>query len=166
MFYCYGGIFMKLKKIKQLSTLSILATMAISSTTAFATTTNASTSLDATPKTTISASRLSLQGLAAYDIIHTPKGDVVFLKIGCSGTWVEGLQTNLNDLSNQLGIGISLVVDSQYGSATAAAVSTFQRFVKNNYGCSSMAIDGQAGYQTWTAIYALQDGENPHRYIS
>jgi peptidoglycan hydrolase-like protein with peptidoglycan-binding domain len=157
---------MKLKKIKQLSTLSILATMAISSTTAFAATTNASTSLDATPKTAISISKISIQGLAPYDPIYTPFGQAEFLKQGCSGTGVEYLQSNLIALSNQFGIGISLVVDSQYGPATAAAVTKFQRYVRDSWGCSTMSIDGQAGFQTWTALEALIGGDSPHKYIA
>jgi hypothetical protein len=108
---------------------------------------------------------------APYSQISTPLGYAMFLQQGCTDTdpraygWVSALQVDLNQLSNAYGIGINLATDGSYGPATTAGVKKFQTYIKNSWGCSSMSIDGVAGYQTWTAIYALYNGSNPHSYI-
>lgn len=97
-----------------------------------------------------------------YSVIQTPLGSAIFLQSGCTGSYVSALQSNLNSLS---GVGISIAVDGIYGSATVQAVQKLQTYCKNSKGCTSMLIDGVAGVQTWTAIYAIQNGSNPHIYI-
>ncbi len=106
---------------------------------------------------------------APYSIIYTAQGGTAeFLQQGCTGNWVTYLQGDLNSASLQYpNMGrINLTLDGIYGPATVNAVKQFQTFIKNGYGCSTMSIDGVAGYQTWTAIYALSDGDNPHWYIN
>ncbi|HEY5560679.1 MAG TPA: peptidoglycan-binding domain-containing protein [Clostridiaceae bacterium] len=109
---------------------------------------------------------------APYSIVHTSLGDALFLQQGCTDTnsrafgWDHALQTDLNNLSQSFGLGINLTVDGEFGPGTTSGVKTFQTYVRNSWGCSSMSIDGVAGNQTWTAIYALFSGYNPHSYIS
>lgn len=110
---------------------------------------------------------------APYSIIYTPLGQAEFLQQGCTDAdyrangWVSMLQEDLNSLSRSYpGLNISLTTDGIYGPATTTAVRTFQSYIKYTWGCSTMSIDGAAGYQTWTAIFALYNGYNPHNYIS
>lgn len=107
--------------------------------------------------------------IAPYTIISTPLGYAEFLEEGCTDSAdpngpgaVSALQSDLNAIR---GANISISVDGIYGPETVQAVKIFQQYVKNKYGCSTMSIDGIAGTQTWTAIYAIQDGINPHTYI-
>lgn len=122
--------------------------------------------------TSSTATLMTATYIMPYSIIHTPLGDAEFLQQGCTDAdsrangWVSALQEDLNSLSSTYGIGINLTVDGVYGPATASSVRTFQSYIKNSWGCSTMSIDGVAGNQTWTAIYALFDGYNPHTYIS
>jgi hypothetical protein len=108
---------------------------------------------------------------APYSQITTPLGLAMFLQNGCTdadpraGGWVSALQSDLNQLSRNYNLGFNLTVDGIYGSSTTSAIRTFQYYIRNSWGCSSMSIDGVAGYQTWTAIYALFSGYNPRLFI-
>ncbi len=119
-------------------------------------------------------SNVGLSYTMPYSIINTPLGQAEYLEQGCSDSadpahqWVSALQSDLDAISSQYpnsNIG-SLKVDGVYGKDTASAVDKFQIYVKNGFSCSSMSLDGIAGYQTWTAIYALSNGDNPHQYIN
>jgi zinc D-Ala-D-Ala carboxypeptidase len=71
------------------------------------------------------------------------------LSQGSSGADVRQLQIRV---SGYPGYGNVLALDGQYGPATAAAVTRFQRA----YG---LTADGVAGSQTFNRLYALQDND-------
>ena len=131
-----------------------------------------STPTDTSKKSNLVTTSYIASYTAPYSQINTPLGLAIFLQNGCTDNdtmaygWVSALQTDLNHLSRNYRIGFNLTVDGIYGSSTASAIRTFQCYIKNSRGCSSISIDGVAGYQTWTAIYALFGGYNPHSFIS
>ena len=71
----------------------------------------------------------------------TPEPSLETLKTGSSGELVSALQTKLKALGYYTG-----TVDGQYGSATAQAVTKFQR-------ANGLTADGVAGAQTLTRLY-------------
>ncbi|GAB3451247.1 D-Ala-D-Ala carboxypeptidase family metallohydrolase [Actinophytocola sediminis] len=71
------------------------------------------------------------------------------LRQGMSGADVTQLQIRV---AGWVASGENLVIDGEFGSATAAAVRRFQ----TGYGLGS---DGIAGDQTYSKIYALQDND-------
>lgn len=97
--------------------------------------------------------------------IHTPLGDAYYLSKGDRGEQVKFLQSNLNCIGNQYPVSINIDIDGIFGRSTFSAVTNFQRYIKNSWNCNTMSIDGIAGKDTWTALYALMDGDNPHKYI-
>ena len=73
---------------------------------------------------------------------ETPMTNYPTLKKGNKGEYVRILQQKLKDLGYDLG---SYGVDGDFGSATLAAVKTFQRAM-------GLAVDGIVGKNTWEAL--------------
>jgi len=76
------------------------------------------------------------------------------LKRGSKGSAVREAQRLLNSYFARSNVGISLVVDGDFGRNTEEAVKNFQQANKDASG-TQLVVDGQIGRRTWSALIPL-----------